>query len=312
VKVYRIKWAVQFICFIILVYGGLTYIHLGNQIPTFTCSYMPDKGGGCFLASFQHQLSRPFSEYWGPVGVRIAQTVGIAALWAIVLNKAWCGWICPFGFLQDVMTEIRTRLRIDLSRFAWMVRRRYKSAKYILLALLALIPMGIGNALLSRDWTAPFCQLCPARVVMPIFNGDLTQLHVNFAGNVQLILTSAAVILTGLFFTVAFINRRFFCSYCPMLAFLSLFDKIGLLSLKKDGVGCTRCGSCFRACPMEIREIESEKSLKNLVTQDCTLCMRCIEVCPEDNVLKATLAGLPIFTSSQVGCLKRQQNNLVK
>jgi ferredoxin-type protein NapH len=305
-KVYRIKLAVQFLCFLALTYGGLSYIHLGNQLPTFSCAYVPDKGGACFLASFQHMLSRPLSDYWGPVGIRILQTLGFVALWAVALNKAWCGWVCPFGFLQDMLTEIRTRLRIDLSRFSWLVRRRHKSVKYIFLALLILIPMGIGNALLGRDWTAPFCQMCPARVIMPVFNGDLSQIHVNFSGYTQLVLTSVAIILTGLFFTVAFVNRRFFCSYCPMLAFLSLFDKIGLMSLKKDGMGCTRCGSCFRACPMEIREIESEKKLKNLVTQDCTLCLRCIEVCPEDNVLRATFAGLPVFSSSQIGCLKRQ------
>jgi ferredoxin len=92
-----------------------------------------------------------------------------------------------------------------------------------------------------------------------------------------------------------------------MMAFLSLFDKIGLFSLKKDGQRCTRCGNCYRACPMEIRAIEEEKERTNLVTQDCILCLRCIESCPESKALTATFLGLPVLKASEEGFLKRQE-----
>lgn len=310
-KVHRLRMAVQFISFIILVYGGLWYVDLGNRMPTFSCAYMDDRGGGCFLIGFQHMLSRPFDEFLGAAGIRLAKAVGIVSLWAIVLNKAWCGWICPFGFLQDMLSKLRSVLSIDMNRFAWMTRRRYKSVKYILLVLLILIPLGIANSVfglptLSRDWGVPFCQICPARIIMPMLNGDFSQLHINFTSNVKIILTTLGIFAAGLFFTASFVKRRFLCSYCPMLALLSLFDKVGLLSLKKDGQRCTRCGNCARACPMEIREIEEEKTLTNLVTQDCTLCLRCVEVCPEDKALHASFCGIPIFSASEQGFLKRQ------
>lgn len=313
-KVYRLRLGVQFICFVLLVYGGLWGIDLGNRMPTFSCAYMSDRGGGCFLIGFQHMLSRPFDEFLGTAGIRLAKSLGIVALWAIVLNKAWCGWICPFGFLQDLMSKLRGFLSIDLSRFSWATRKRNRSIKYILLVLLILIPLGIANSVFSlqtlpRDWSVSFCEICPARVILPMFNGDFSQLHIDFSSNVKIGLTTIGVITAALFFTSSFVKRRFLCSYCPMLAVLSLFDKIGLLTLQKNAQSCTRCGNCSRACPMEIREIEEEKTLTNLVTQDCTLCLRCIEVCPQDKALEARFCGIPIFTATESGFLKRQGLN---
>jgi NAD-dependent dihydropyrimidine dehydrogenase PreA subunit len=108
-------------------------------------------------------------------------------------------------------------------------------------------------------------------------------------------------------FTTAFVKRRFLCSYCPMLALLSLFDKVGLFSLKKHGDLCTRCGNCFRACPMEIREIEEDKNIGNLVTQDCILCLRCVEACPENRALEAKFAGVSFMKADARAFLDRQQ-----
>ncbi len=312
-NVQRIRLIVQSILFIVLTYGALFYIDLGSRLPTFSCAYVDDNGGGCFLIGLQHMLSRPFAEFWGDAGIRFLKAVGIFALWAIVLNKAWCGWVCPFGFLQDLMTKLRNMVSVDMSRFKWITGKRYKSVKYIFLALLILIPLGIGNAVLgmsklSRDWSVPFCQMCPARVLMPIFNGDFSQFYIDFSNGPGMFLTTVAILLVGLFFTTAFVKRRFFCSYCPMLALLSFFDKIGLTSLHKDGQRCTRCGNCSRVCPMEIREIEEEKTLSNLVTQDCILCARCVDVCPEDKALQIKFLNIPIYTATEQGFLKRQGN----
>ncbi|MCP4043376.1 MAG: 4Fe-4S binding protein [Gammaproteobacteria bacterium] len=314
-NVQRLRLIVQFICFVILTYGALLYIDLGNRLPTFACAYVDDKGGGCFLIGLQHMLSRPFHEFWGDAGIRLLKAIGIFALWAIVLNKAWCGWVCPFGFVQDLLTKLRNLISIDMSRFAWMTRRRYKSVKYILLALLILIPLGIANSVfgmskLSRDWSVPFCQMCPARVLMPIFNGDFSEVYIDFSSGPGMFLTTVAIVLTGLLFTTAFVKRRFLCSYCPMLALLSFFDKIGFTSLRKNGQRCTRCGNCSRACPMEIREIEEEKTLTNLVTQDCILCTRCVDVCPEDEALQVRFLNIPVYTATEKGFLKRQADSV--
>lgn len=306
-NVQRLRLVVQSVFFILLTYGGLFAVDLGNKLPTFACGYVPDNGGGCFLVSFQHMLGRPIWAFLGNEGIRLLKAIAIFALWAVILNKAWCGWICPFGLLQDLLTKLRTWLSIDLSRFSWLVRKRYQSVKYILLALLILMPLGMGHGLLSHDWRAPFCQMCPARPLLPLFHGDTSEFLIDFTSTPTLVLTTIAIVLVGLMFTTAFVKRRFLCSYCPMLALLSLFDKVGLFSLKKHGDRCTRCGNCSRACPMEIREIEEEKGTKNLVTQDCILCLRCVEACPENQALEARFAGLPLMKANAEAFLKRQQ-----
>lgn len=302
----------QFVFFVLLTYGGLFAIDLGSRLPTFSCAYVPDNGGGCFLVGFQHMLSRPFPEFLGEQGIRLLKSIGIVALWAVVINKAWCGWICPFGLLQDLLTRLRNFIFIDMTRFGWVARKRYKSVKYVFLALLILIPLGIGNGVpgLTRDWTAPFCQICPARPLMPLFAGDFSEFHIDFSSWPGMALTTIAIVLVGLLFTTAFVKRRFLCSYCPMLAVLSLFDKVGFLSLRKDGQRCTRCGNCSRACPMEIREIEEEKIKSNLVTQDCILCLKCVDACPENQALEARFLGIPVYTASADGFLKRQNEDL--
>ncbi|MEJ2227165.1 MAG: 4Fe-4S binding protein [Alphaproteobacteria bacterium] len=309
-NVQRLRFFVQLISFVLLVYGGSFAFDIGGKLPTFSCVFVDSKGGGCFLVSLQHQLARPIWAFLGGAGLMLLTTLGTVALFAIVLNKAWCGWVCPFGFLQDLMTKLRNLFNIDLSRFSWITSKRYRSVKYIFLAFLVLVPLAIGNLGLSREWTAPFCQMCPARPLMPLLEGNFSEFFIDLSSIPGMILTTIAILLVGLFFTVSFIKRRFLCSYCPMLAFLSLFDKVGLLSLKKDGQRCTRCGNCYRACPMEIRAIEEEKVKKNLVTQDCILCLRCVESCPENGALDATFAGFSIFKASEEGFLKRQEKTI--
>lgn len=306
-SVQRLRFIVQLICFVLLVYGGSFAFDLGVRLPTFSCVFVEGNGGSCFLISLQHQLARPLTAFLSGAGLSLLILIGTASLLTIVLNKAWCGWVCPFGFLQDLMTKLRNLFNVDLSRLTWITSKRYRSVKYLLLAFLILVPLAIGNLGLSREWTAPFCQMCPARPLMPLLKGSFSEFHIDFSSTPGLILTTIAILLVGLFFTVSFIKRRFLCSYCPMLAFLSLFDKAGLVSLKKDGQRCTRCGNCYRACPMEIRAIEEEKVKKNLVTQDCILCLRCVESCPENKALEATLAGIPILRASEDGFLKRQE-----
>lgn len=310
-RVGRIRLLVQFLCFLLMIYGGLLLINLGRGLPAYTCVYVKHKAGLCFLYPLQRFLGLPFFLLLGQYGVLLLKYMGMFFLWVVVFNRAWCGWVCPIGFLQDLLTKIRGYLNVEPSRFSWITRDRYQSVKYILLVLLILLPIGIGNSFfglpkLTSDLAVPFCQICPAKPLLPIFDGNFNHIFIDFSSNTRLVLSSLSMIILGLFFAASFLKSRFLCSYCPMSALASLFDKIGLLSLKKDSQKCTRCGNCARVCPMEIREVAEDRERTNMVTQDCMLCMRCIEACPEDNALRATFAGLTIFPSSAKGFLKRQ------
>ena len=184
--------------------------------------------------------------------------------------------------------------------------------KYALLMLLILLPAGIGNSIFglpkfTGDLAVPFCQICPGKPLLSLFNGDTSYFGIDFSSFAKIILTTLSMVIFALFFSASFLTRRYLCSYCPMAALLSLFQKFGMISLKKEGGKCTGCGNCYRACPMDIREIEDEREKTNMVTQDCMLCMRCVEVCPENNALKATFLGMTIFPSTTKGFLMRQK-----
>ncbi len=311
-RVDRIRLFVQFGLFLFFIYGGLISLGIGNAIPTMTCVYAKYRGGFCFLYPFQRYLSVSFSTLFGPLGIMFLIYLGTFCLWTIAFNKAWCGWACPLGFIQDILTIIREALRIDVTRFQWITRHRFLSVKYILLVLLILLPMGTGNSLFglpkfTPDLEVPFCQICPGKPLFPMFSGDFSTIGIDFSSITRLILSTLSMSLFALLLTGSFLKRRFLCSYCPMSALLSLFDKIGLISLKKKGEKCTTCGNCFRACPMDILEIAEERKKVNMVTQDCMLCMRCIEVCPENDALQATILGKTVFRSSAQGFLKRQE-----
>lgn len=89
---------------------------------------------------------------------------------------------------------------------------------------------------------------------------------------------------------------------------MSLFDRIGFIGLRKNNSKCTSCGTCARVCPMDIREVNLEEEKRNVLTQDCMLCFKCIENCPEDDALKATFLTKSFFHSSRKGLFLRQDD----
>lgn len=84
-----------------------------------------------------------------------------------------------------------------------------------------------------------------------------------------------------------------------MLALHAVFRKLGLLRLVKNASSrCDKCGLCAKACPMDIKEIHTEMENKNVLFEDCTLCGRCVEFCPEKDVLQLKYTIIPVFSAN--------------
>ncbi|MFA7632993.1 MAG: 4Fe-4S binding protein [Thiohalomonadaceae bacterium] len=302
----RFRFWLQLFFFALLMYGGYFAIDLGSRLPTFACAFNgAGRGGICYLFPLQHQLGVPSSRLFSWAGLAVLQGLLIFSLWFFALNKAWCGYACPLGTIQDWITALRNRLGIRYSRYSQGQFRQLSRIKYLLLALMILIPLGVGAALLPHEMGTPFCDICPARMVLPMFTGDFSQLTIDFSSKTTMIMTTLGLLITGLFFTGAFFKKRFFCFFCPMSALHYLLSKPALLKLKKDGNKCTSCGDCYRVCDMEIREIADEVNETNIMQDDCIMCLKCVAHCPEPDALKATFAGIPIFSSTEQGFIKR-------
>jgi len=297
----KLRFWIQNISFLLLTYGKYLNIRFGHFLPCFSCPYVGSCAGNCYLMALQGSqwgLELPFTHYlsiwgWWAIGMFLS----FSAL-AILLNKIWCGWICPFGTLQDWVTKLRIRLNIRSSELSWRARRNIRPIKYILLGLLLLIPVFIANLGWHDDLSLPFCQICPAKVIMPVFNGNTSYFAIDQTNYITTIMTSMAIIITALFIIGMFFIDRFFCYFCPMLALISLFEKIGLVRLSKNVHSCKGCGNCKRACPMDIKSVHDEKEKENVLDQDCIQCFQCAEHCPSKDTLQIKIFNKTIYSST--------------
>jgi len=90
-----------------------------------------------------------------------------------------------------------------------------------------------------------------------------------------------------------------------MSALQFLFAKIGILRLVKEGSKCTRCGNCARVCDVGITEIADDITSKFIVKDDCMMCFKCVEACPEEGALDVKVFNFDIFSSTEEGFFKR-------
>lgn len=311
-EIRRFRFWIQLAAFVLLVYGGYFAINLGNSLPTFACAFNGEgRGGICYLLPLQHQTHTSWENLFGWRGMMLVTGLLTFVAWLIVLNKAWCGYVCPLGTIQDWLTRLRQRLGLRYSRYSETTLRRIRPIKFILLALLILIPFAMVNPILGTtlhgDMNTPFCKICPARMVLPVFAGDFSQWTVDFSTRTAMTMTALGMAITGFFFIGSFMRRRFFCLFCPMSALHYLFKPIALLRLQKDGDKCTRCGNCYRVCDMEIKAIADDVQRKEIMTDDCMMCFKCVAACPEEDALKVTFLKAPLYRSTEKGFEIRTQ-----
>jgi len=120
-----------------------------------------------------------------------------------------------------------------------------------------------------------------------------------------MVLTALGMGITGIFLAGSFYKKRFICLFCPMSAFHYIFSKAALLRLSKDGSKCTRCGNCHRACDVGIHDIADDLESKNIVKDDCMMCFKCVEMCPENECLEIKFLGFPVYKATEEGFFTR-------
>jgi polyferredoxin len=298
----RIRLIVQHASFLLFIYGGRLGIHLGDSIPCLACPYVSGCGGNCYLMVLQRStvgFQVTFDYLFSAAALNIVYPFAVFLLFFLPLSKLWCGWLCPFCLFQDWITLLRKKLGIREMVLTRRIRNNVRSIKHVLLALLILIPLAIANFNLHPDWALPFCQICPAKPILPLFEGNLTNFHIDYTNTVTIGFTILSMILTAGLLVGMFFKERFFCMFCPMLGLMHLVKKLSPLRFEKDVATCTGCGNCERLCPVDIHAVHLEKSSKDVLTQDCLGCMTCAEACPGDDVLAFKWFNLKLFSSSK-------------
>lgn len=259
------------------VYGYLTgKIYKGNLkytcVPGLNCYSCPGAVGACPLGALQSALNGK--------GFRVPfAALGFLFIFGSIFGRFVCGWLCPFGLLQDLLHKIplfRKRKQLPFHKV-------FKYGKYLVLFGLVFA----GSAFLFTDFVKipAFCKfLCPSGTFM----GAIPLLGANEGLRTQiggLFYWKLGVLLFLVLLSVKI--YRPFCQYlCPLGAVYGWFNRFSLVQIQWNKEGCTSCMACKRACPMNLSPEEIS------VSAECIKCGQCVDACPEkclkmhNNILK--------------------------
>lgn len=311
----RVRFAVQLVMLFLTVYGSTvvgTYMadKISSALPALSCAYDQANGGYCVLVPTQHVIHHRIGEAL----VRAQQLTFQMVLpllmtfvsffaFFFVAGKAFCGWVCPLGMLQELIARIGRRFGIGLRRFErgdlGEVKRVRPVKWLLLLALVFLLPLLTGLGVTPHSLGNPYCDICPSRIATTLLTGSTEQLALRTNDNVSFALGGIANLLIGFMLVGALAIRQPFCRICPLLSFNALFQRLSPMRLAKaKHESCGKCRVCAEACPMDIPEIASEDGRK-AYHEDCTLCGRCAEYCPQDGVIKLKWGPFALFSSSR-------------
>jgi len=229
-------------------------------VPGLSCYSCPGALGSCPIGAVQAVIaSRNFSFSYYMAGFFLA--VGA------ILGRVVCGWLCPFGLVQDLLHKI------PLGRKIIAVRgdRYLRFLKYgILLVFVILLPMFVLDIVgQGEPW---FCKwICPSGTLMA--GWPLALLNTGIRQTLGFLFAWKNIILIAVIVLSVIIYRPF-CKYlCPLGAIYGLFNPIALYRFKVDTKKCTSCGDCQRACRMNICVN------KNPNSTECIRCGECITAC---------------------------------
>ena len=257
-----------------------TKIFTGNTkglcVPVLNCYSCPGALGACPIGSLQAILAgkdRRIPFY----------VLGTLMLFGVLLGRLACGFLCPFGFLQDLLAKLPVK-KIKLPKKIDRVLRLLKYA--VLLVFVLLLPVFLVDKYgAGAPW---FCKLiCPAGTLeggVPLLLGD-ERLRA-LAG---WLFSWKALVLLAVLLGAVWIPR-FFCRYlCPLGAIYGLFNRFSLSRMALDKEKCVGCKACEKTCPMAV------DVTKEINSAECIRCGKCKAACPTGAIRRDPLVkGKPV------------------
>ncbi len=238
--------------------------------PGLNCYSCPGAVGACPIGSLQAVMgSWKFS-----VSLYVG---GFLMLVGALLGRFVCGWLCPFGLVQDLLYKIPFIRKIN--RFPGDKVLRY--LKYvILLVFVILMPLFVVD--IVGQGAPAFCKyICPSGTLLGgiplVFKNPALQAMVGF-----LFHWKVAILLVTVFLSI--LIYRPFCKYiCPLGATYALFNRASLYRLRVDKDQCINCGLCAKACKMGVDPVKTPNSA------ECIRCGDCTKACPKGALAKQIL-----------------------
>jgi len=195
---------------------------------------------------------------------------GTLILLGVLLGRFVCGFLCPFGWLQELLHKIPGK-KLSTKKLKPLTYIKY----VVLLFAVVLLPVLVVNDVGMGD--PFFCKyICPQGVLGGAIPRAIANAGIRSAlGHLftwKLVVLIAVVVLSVLFY-------RPFCKWiCPLGAFYALMNRVSLLGIQVDACKCVSCGKCSRVCQMDVDVVRAPNHA------ECIRCGKCIGACPVDAI----------------------------
>ncbi len=169
----------------------------------------------------------------------------------VLLKSGFCGWICPFGTVQEWLGNLGKKLFNNKKFIPESIDRYGRFIKYPLFVLIIIATI-VSGRMIFRDYD-PF----------------IAFFHMGFGERPWTAYLAMIIVLVGSLFII-----RFWCRYfCPLAVIVGLIGKLGLYKIECDNEKCVSCGKCEKLCPMDIKIAK----MGRINTVECNSCLDCLE-----------------------------------
>ena len=254
----RIRTVVQviFLVLIALIAVNHTLEESGKEIPIIgSASLHAVCPFGGVVSIYQYAVSGTFVKKTHESSFILM--IIVAAL-AVAFGPVFCGWICPFGTVQEFFGRLGKKL--FKKRYNKFIPYKYdkwlRYLRYVVLAWVIYMTAVTGKII--------FADYDPYYALFNFWTGEVA-------------VTGYIILAVSLLLSL-FIERPF-CKYaCPYGAVLGVSNLFRIFKIKRAADTCINCGACDKACPMNI-EVSTSGSVRN---HQCISCMKCTseQACP--------------------------------
>jgi NosR/NirI family nitrous oxide reductase transcriptional regulator len=211
------------------------------------------------VLTFANSLLTGFSwEYFLSAPLIFILWASIAAGLLFWGRGPFCGWLCPFGALQELLNNVAQALKVPQYRIAWGLHERLWPIKYIIFLGL------FGMSLYSTAFAEQLAEVEPFK----------TSIILKFAREWPYVVYALTLLAAGLFV------ERFFCRYmCPLGAALAIPGRIRMFEWLRRWPECgSPCQRCAQECPVQAIHPEG-----HINVNECIYCMHCQELYFDDH-----------------------------
>lgn len=234
-------------------------------VPGLNCYSCPGALYACPIGALQATLnSREFK--------LSCYVFGFLMMVGAFFGRFVCGWLCPFGFIQDLLHKIPfPEKKKNLPAHKHLIKLKYA----VLLIMVFLLPaLAKDSTGMGQPW---FCEyICPSGTLLA--GMPMIALNPGLREAIGPLFFWKLGLLTVIIL-LAIKYYRPFCKYlCPLGAFYSIFNPVAVCRFNIDKDKCISCGACQKACGMDIKVWEQPNSM------ECIRCGNCKAACPNSAI----------------------------